>query len=462
MFSTTRLAAAAAATCLMLGVTTPEASAAATGSVTADPATDPVTSAVRSGAGLVCTTAAGSLGGGATLAGHSATDDPVVSVARGASGDMWQLTTNGEVLATGVSYGSAASYGLAGSFVAMATTPDGRGYWLVTSTGRVFPFGDAHFYGSMHGRHLNAPIVGAAATADGRGYWLVASDGGVFSFGDAKFYGSTGATKLQQPVVALAASRDNHGYRLVTSDGAVITFGDAKSWGSEAGTPAAARVTAIVTSAAGGYWLVSSTGSVEAYGTSALAGCGDAGSAYATRPASVVVAGDSITVASSADLTADLVASSTTASFVDHVGWTLEDGTSGLAAASSTRPGAVVVAFGTNDWFDGASSSGIAAYQTSVRKVLASLPAGERVVWVLPYWSVLRSPITAYDTGIQGDLDRLDVATAQTLGSYANVQVLDMNQVFDGRAGLVGPDGLHPSTAGAEAWAGAVAAVVEG
>ena len=31
----------------------------------------------------------------------------------------------------------------------------------------------------------NAPIVGMASTPNGRGYWMVGSDGGVFSFGDA-------------------------------------------------------------------------------------------------------------------------------------------------------------------------------------------------------------------------------------------------------------------------------------
>jgi len=53
---------------------------------------------------------------------------------------------------------------------------------------------DATFYGSMGGHPLNQPIVGMASTPDGRGYWLVASDGGVFSFGDAPFRGSAAAS----------------------------------------------------------------------------------------------------------------------------------------------------------------------------------------------------------------------------------------------------------------------------
>jgi hypothetical protein len=44
------------------------------------------------------------------------------------------------------------------------------------------PAGDATFYGSTGATALNRPSVGMASTPDGKGYWLVASDGGVFSF----------------------------------------------------------------------------------------------------------------------------------------------------------------------------------------------------------------------------------------------------------------------------------------
>ena len=40
-----------------------------------------------------------------------------------------------------------------------------------------------------------------AATADGRGYWLVSSDGGIFSFGDATFWGAD--LGLGYPVIAI-------------------------------------------------------------------------------------------------------------------------------------------------------------------------------------------------------------------------------------------------------------------
>ncbi len=76
--------------------------------------------------------------------------------------------------------------------VGMAATPDGGGYWLVATTGGIFTFGDARFFGSTGAMTLNKPIVGMAATPDGGGYWLVAGDGGVFALGNAPFLGSAG------------------------------------------------------------------------------------------------------------------------------------------------------------------------------------------------------------------------------------------------------------------------------
>jgi hypothetical protein len=69
--------------------------------------------------------------------------------------------------------------------VGMVRTPGGNGYWIVSSEGYVFCFGDAPYFGSMGGQPLNQPIVGMAARPQGDGYWLVASDGGIFCFGNA-------------------------------------------------------------------------------------------------------------------------------------------------------------------------------------------------------------------------------------------------------------------------------------
>jgi hypothetical protein len=46
-------------------------------------------------------------------------------------------------------------------------------------------------------------VVAAASTPDGKGYWLVASDGGVFAFGDAPYDGSTATLGVHAPVVSV-------------------------------------------------------------------------------------------------------------------------------------------------------------------------------------------------------------------------------------------------------------------
>jgi hypothetical protein len=94
--------------------------------------------------------------------------------------------------------GSTSALALSRPIVAMATTADGTGYWLVAADGGIFTYGPT-FHGSMGGQHLNKPVVGMSAAADNSGYWLVASDGGIFSFG-APFKGSAGGSKLNQPI----------------------------------------------------------------------------------------------------------------------------------------------------------------------------------------------------------------------------------------------------------------------
>ena len=150
--------------------------------------------------------------------------------------------------------------------VGMASTPDGKGYWLVAADGGIFSFGDATFYGSMGGTRLNQPIVGMASTPDGKGYWLVASDGGIFSFGDATFYGSMGGTRLNKPVVGMASTSDGKGYWLVASDGGIFSFGDAPFYGSMGGTPLNKPIVGMAADpATGGYWLVASDGGIFSF-----------------------------------------------------------------------------------------------------------------------------------------------------------------------------------------------------
>jgi hypothetical protein len=157
--------------------------------------------------------------------------------------------------------------------VALVATPDGGGYWVAASTGGVYAFGDAHYYGSMGGQALNAPIVGMAATPSGNGYWLVASDGGIFSYGGAGFFGSAGSIHLNKPIVGMAATPSGNGYWLVASDGGIFSYGDATFWGSTGSMRLNQPVVGMAATASGhGYWLVASDGGIFSYGNARFMG----------------------------------------------------------------------------------------------------------------------------------------------------------------------------------------------
>jgi hypothetical protein len=195
---------------------------------------------------------------------------PAVGVASTPDGaGYWLVSSDGGVFTFGDAgfFDSMAGRPLAAPVVGMAPTPDGRGYWEVASDGGVFAFGDAGFYGSMGGQPLAAPVVGMAPTPDGRGYWEVASDGGVFAFGDAQFYGSTGGMALYRPVVSMQRTADGRGYWLSAADGGIFAFGDAPFRGSTGGENLDAPVVSMAAPpSSSGYWLGAADGGIFAFG----------------------------------------------------------------------------------------------------------------------------------------------------------------------------------------------------
>lgn len=198
-----------------------------------------------------------------------------VAAPAGSDSGYWVVSSAGAVYPFGnaQSFGSMVGKTLNAPVIGMAPTSDGNGYWLVAGDGGIFSFGDAKFYGSTGNYHLWAPVVGMAGTKDAAGYWMVATDGGIFSFGDAKFYGSTGGIRLVKPIVAMAPTSDGKGYWLVASDGGVFTFGDATFYGSLASVKLAAPIVGIVPTSDGkGYWMVGSDGGVFTFGDAGFAG----------------------------------------------------------------------------------------------------------------------------------------------------------------------------------------------
>ena len=186
----------------------------------------------------------------------------------------------GAVAAPEVSFRVTSSSPAPSRFTAMATTPDGKGYWLTQAQGGVFSYGDAPFEGSLPGLRVTpaAPITGMAA-ASGGGYWLVGADGGVFAFGNAPFYGSL-QTKHVAPagaIVGITATPDRGGYWLVGADGKVFAFGDAAAAGGQ--DNGVRRVALLPTADGAGYVLPSSTGQAPAV-------YGDASTTFSTEASS--------------------------------------------------------------------------------------------------------------------------------------------------------------------------------
>jgi hypothetical protein len=107
----------------------------------------------------------------------------------------------------------------------------GNGYWLVTSAGAVYAFGDAPVFGSQPGG--GSPVVSAVATPDGQGYWIVDANGSVWAFGNANAIGQPlGYVNVFNPATAIFSTSDGRGYWVAAARGDVFSYGDAPFLGS--------------------------------------------------------------------------------------------------------------------------------------------------------------------------------------------------------------------------------------
>ncbi len=161
--------------------------------------------------------------------------------------------------------------------VSMARTSDGKGYWLLSSQGAIYSYGDAEYYGGANTGDLNSSetAVGLAATPDGKGYWILANDGAVFSFGDAGYHGgaNTGDLTNGQVAKSITADGSGSGYWILSNQGAVFSFGDAPFYGGAYGQSYFSGQTAQqLVKSGSGYWILSKSGNIYSYGSAPYEG----------------------------------------------------------------------------------------------------------------------------------------------------------------------------------------------
>ncbi|MDB5163855.1 MAG: Esterase [Candidatus Saccharibacteria bacterium] len=184
-------------------------------------------------------------------------------------------TSTGRVFAFNAPFhGDIVSRGIALTqpIVGIVATSSGDGYWLVSKDGRVYAFGGAQFYGGLLGLGINVTnIVGMARVGGDDGYYLAGSDGGVYAFGNAPFKGSIPSIKarLTKPISGIV--RGSGGYYLVAQDGGVFAFG-APFYGSAVGKSNYPVTGIDITTGGGGYYLVAQDGGIFAYGNAKYLG----------------------------------------------------------------------------------------------------------------------------------------------------------------------------------------------
>ena len=176
----------------------------------------------------------------------------------------WLLTSAGQIYAYGnAPYLGGGAPGHTGDIIALAATPDSQGYAMLSATGQVYAYGDANYYGGSPGGY-SGEFVDMEMTPSGHGYWLLTSAGQIYAYGDATYYGGS-PTGFSKAIVAMSPTPDGRGYVMVSKNGQVYAYGDAQYKG---GSPAGITgdIADISYTPGAGYVLISTTGQHYAYG----------------------------------------------------------------------------------------------------------------------------------------------------------------------------------------------------
>ena len=246
---------------------------------------------------VVATLATGALqglsvpGGGTSKASAAVTPLPTASQPHGGRVPPAGSSTNGSSTGSGIHSdtvvkGGCESWGtnyVATTYIHEAVTGGTvYGAWSATASGGVTAekAGVVPFYGSLQSVTIcpNYPVDSIAGTSDSKGYWMATSGGGVYAFGDAGYAGSRATGGFTGAIVAVVADPGTAGYWLVSQLGQVFAYGGAGYYGGTPSTLPGAHqyygesVAAVAAAPTGrGYWMVTNYGVVYAYGTASIA-----------------------------------------------------------------------------------------------------------------------------------------------------------------------------------------------
>ncbi|MER5643715.1 M23 family metallopeptidase [Streptosporangium sp. NPDC002524] len=182
-------------------------------------------------------------------------------------GGYWLLTSAGQVYAYGnAPYKGGSPTGYSQEIVAIAAMPDAQGYVMVSAAGQVYAYGSAvHRGGAPTG--YTGRFVDVEMTPDGGGYWLLTSAGQVYAYGNAQYWGGS-PTGFSRAVVAMSPTRDGQGYVMVSKAGEIYAYGSARyTGGSPPGITGEISDVSYRTDGAHGYVMISTGGGHYAYGT---------------------------------------------------------------------------------------------------------------------------------------------------------------------------------------------------
>ena len=132
--------------------------------------------------------------------------------------------------------------------------------------------------------HSERSMMTGVAAHPSWGYWLLGANGGVSPF-QTGWYGSKSDSFLRKPAVAMASTSSGYGYWMVTESGRVFAFGDAKNRGFVKDL-SVEIVDIEVTPTGKGYWLLAKSGRLFPFGDATkIGGATDSGAEFAAMAA---------------------------------------------------------------------------------------------------------------------------------------------------------------------------------